>query len=221
MSSMSMKKQFRIYLEGGGDGKKGKDALRRAMDDFLKPLKDKARQNGCAWTLVCCGGRRSAWDKFQNAVRNYPHETAILLVDSETAVAYPADPFPSDGPKQHLKNRAGDGWDTDACPTNHIHLMVQSMETWLVADPDGLAAFYGQGFNTKVLPNRLHLEQEAKAHVYAKLDAAARQTPKGLYSEDKLTHSSKILPKVDSTKVRARCPHAEHFFTTLESLISH
>lgn len=215
-----MKNQFRIYFEGGGDAKKGKDALRQAMDAFLKVLKDQARKNGCGWTLVCCGGRSSAWNGFQNAARNYPNEIAILLVDSETAVTYRTDPIPSDGPKQHLKNRAGDQWETAPYLDDRIHLMVQCMETWLTADPDALAAFYGQGFNRNALPTRQNLEEEAKADIYTKLDAASRPTSKGPYSEGKLNHSTKILPKVDAAKVRTRCPHAERFFTTLETLIT-
>lgn len=211
-----MKKQFRIYFEGGGDGRKGKDALRRAMDDFLKSLKDQARRSGCGWTLVCCGG----WSKFKNAARSYPGETAILLVDGETPVTYPTDPIPSDKPKQHLKSRAGDEWDTDAYPADHIHLMVQCMETWIVCDHDALASFYGQGFNRNALPSRPHLEDEAKADIYTKLDAATRKTAKGPYSEGKLNHSTKILAKVDSTRVLARCPHAERFFTTIHSLLT-
>jgi len=215
-----MNKQLRIYFEGGGDAKMGKDALRRAMDDFLKPLKDQARRSGCGWTLVCCGGRGSAWSKFKNAARSYPNETAILLVDSESAVTYSTDPIPSDGPKLHLKNRTDDQWETEAYQDDRIHLMVECMETWITADPDALAAFYGQGFNRNTLPTRHNLEQEAKADIYTKLDAATRPTARGPYSEGKLSHSTKILPKLDPTKVRARCPHANHFFATIHSLIT-
>jgi hypothetical protein len=214
-----MKKQIRIYFEGGGDGRSGKDELRRAMDGFLKPLKDQARRKGCGWTLVCCGGRSSAWSKFQNAARSYPEETVILLVDSESEVRYSTNPIPDDGPKQHLRNRVGDGWETDSYPSKNIHLMVQCMETWLVADPDALSSFYGKGFNQNALPKRKNLEEEAKAGIYIKLDAATRPTSKGPYTEGKLNHSTKILPQVDSSKVCSRCPHAARFFTTIEGIL--
>lgn len=36
-----------------------------------------------------------------------------------------------------------------------LHLMVQCMEAWLVADPDCLKAYYGRGFNERRLPESL------------------------------------------------------------------
>lgn len=39
-----------------------------------------------------------------------------------------------------------DDWDLDGVADEQIHLMVPTMEAWLVADPEALARFYGQGF---------------------------------------------------------------------------
>ena len=42
--------------------------------------------------------------------------------------------------------RKGDEWKNPGCEDRQCHLMIQCMETWLVCDPEELAAYYGQGF---------------------------------------------------------------------------
>ena len=40
-----------IYMEGGGDSRDGKAALRQGMDALLEPLKAAARSNALHWKL--------------------------------------------------------------------------------------------------------------------------------------------------------------------------
>jgi hypothetical protein len=95
--------------------------------------------------------------------------------------------------------------------------MAQCMEAWLVADPETLTEYYGQGFNANALPRRNNLEQEPKAQIYSALENATRQTQKGSYG--KIKHASELLKRIKQEKAKARCEHCNRLFTTLEAKI--
>jgi hypothetical protein len=88
-----------IYMEGGGDGKDSKAALRQGMDAFLSTLKDAARAKSWRWKLVCCGPRNAAYDGFRNAVRNNDDTIIVLLVDAELLCCWWT---PKDQSRAHL-----------------------------------------------------------------------------------------------------------------------
>ena len=137
-----------VYMEGGGqrgepNTAEAKAAIRQGMGEFFTMLRDRARRKGWRWKIVPCGDRTTTKNAFLHARAQEPDMCALLLVDSEWPV--------TQSPKQHLKDR--DGWDLAAAPDDHVHLMAQVMETWLVADPKALAAFYGQEFNEGSLPS--------------------------------------------------------------------
>lgn len=199
-----------IYLEGGGDGKNTKSALRQGMDAFLNPLKELARTKSWHWKLVACRGRQQTYDKFSNAVSNGQTEGVfVLLVDAEAAVI-------SNSPRTHLKTR--DCWDLRFATDDMVHLMVQAMETWIVADPDALAAYYGQRFLAKALPNAANLESVPRADIIRALEQATRRTQKGEYH--KIRHASQILQRIDPQIVGQRCPACARLFRTLAQAIS-
>jgi hypothetical protein len=83
------------------------------------------------------------------------------------------------------------------------------METWLIADADTLATYFGNGFNRNNLPRRDNLEAVPKSDVYRSLENATRQTSKGSYSKGK--HSFELLGQVNPGLVRNRCTYAERF----------
>lgn len=95
-----------------------------------------------------------------------------------------------------------------------VHLMVQTMETWIVADADALAGYYGQGFRRAVLPRRSDLEHEPKGSVAKALNNATRHTGKGTYH--KIHHGADLLARLDSRTVRSRCPNCDRLFATLD-----
>ena len=177
------------------------------MDTFLADLKNAVRANRQRWRLVPCGGRRNAYDTFQNA-RDHAEdgETVVLLVDSEAAVT-------ADTPNEHLRTRRGDGWDLAGVSEDHVHMMVQTVETWIVADPDALTAYYGQGFQANALPARRDLEDEGKAAVTRALERATGRTQKGAYH--KIRHAGDLLAVIDPATVRQRCGHCERLFAVL------
>lgn len=118
----------------------------------------------------------------------------------------------------HLRDRPGDGWDLAGVLEDHIHLMVQAMEAWIVADPEALAEYYGRGFRKNALPARQNLEEEPKVDCADKLATATRPTQKGEYQ--KIRHAADLLARISSEKVRDRCPHAKIMFSTLSTLIA-
>ena len=194
-----------IYMEGGGNGKGTRAALRRGMDGFLGKLKDVARARGWRWRLVCCGGR--AYTAFRTACETGTPGFVVLLVDSEGPV--------NTSPRAHL---AADGWDLDGVDEDQVHLMVQTMETWIVADPEALAAYYGQDFRANALPTRRNLEEEDKTAIAAALDRATERTQKGHYH--KIHHAAALLARIDPAKARARCRHCERLFATLDAAVA-
>ena len=114
-----------IYMEGGGEGNATKAALRQGMDTFLQPIKEAARDKALPWKLVCCGPRNEAFQRFQNAVNSSADAVSVLLVDSEGPVKHQS-------VRRHLQAR--DKWNLSFTPEETVHLMVQTMETWIVAD---------------------------------------------------------------------------------------
>ena len=192
-----------IYMEGGGKGAGTKAALRQGMDAFLRELKDGVRAKSWRWKLVCCGSRNEAFRAFENSHRGRDDAIVVLLVDAESPV--------NDSPSTHLTAR--DGWDLTGMNDNFVHLMVQTMETWIVADPQTLADYYGQGFQANVLPSRPDLEDEDKTTVENALKRATRKTQKGEYH--KIRHASELLNRMNSEKVQQRCRHCERLFHSL------
>lgn len=131
-------------MEGGGDSAEGKASLRMGMSQFLGSLIDLARQKRLHWKVVACGTRNNAYDAFMNAAKASSTTLSVLLVDSETPVANLR------SPRTHL--RQSDRWDLAGVDEDSVHLMIQVMETWIIAHPEGVAQYYGQHFLEKALP---------------------------------------------------------------------
>lgn len=196
-----------IYLEGGGEGKNSRAALRRGMDGFLRRLKDATRAKGWRWRLVCCGPRDDALRGFRQAVNRGDDAVTVLLVDAEGPVQRPC--------REHLRRR--DGWNMAFAEDDAVHLMVQVMETWIVADSAALAAYYGRGFSENALPNRANLEAEPKAAVERALNRATERPRKGRYH--KIRHASELLQRIDAERVQERCPHCRRVFDVVGRMI--
>ncbi len=128
--------EIRIYVEGGGDQRFGKAAVREGFSKFLSSLNEMARERRIHWYVVACGSRQSTFDAFEIASRQHRDAFNVLLVDAEGPVTQP--------PWEHLQDR--DHWLTQGIPDDHCHLMVQTMEAWLVADLDALRRFYGHHY---------------------------------------------------------------------------
>lgn len=197
-----------IYMEGAGDRAEGTAVLRQGMNKFLEKLKNAAQAKSWRWKLVPCGSRGDAFRAFRHALRDPDYPTAVLLVDSEGDV--------QSDPCTHLSSR--DGWEMNAIRSNVVHLMVQSMETWIVADVAALSKYYRRNFRASALPRTQNLETISKARIMASLTEAIKETNKPRYS--KIRDASNLLQLLDSAVVRARCPSCDRLFRELEVLVS-
>ena len=96
--------------------------------------------------------------------------------------------------------------------------MVQTMETWIIADRAALRDYYGQNFRENVLPRRQNLEEVGKNDVAEGLRSATVGTQKGAYH--KIRHARHLLQLIDPMTVRERCRHCGRLFETLLRLIN-
>ena len=96
--------------------------------------------------------------------------------------------------------------------------MVQTMETWIVADAAALRSYYGQGFGTSKLPKATNLETVPKPTVERSLDEATEPTQKGRYH--KIRHASDLLKLIDVESVKERCTHCQRLFDKIGRIIS-
>lgn len=198
--------KIKIYVEGGGNTRRQQSGCRQGFRTFLQ----KAGVRDRSFSVHACGGRQVAYDDFCIALKNAADdEFIVLLVDSEAAVAAPDDPWP------HLKAR--DNWDKPATATDDkVHLMVQCMEAWFIADRDTLNAFFGQQFNANALPARNDVENISKQDLYTGLESATRRCEKkGKYGKGR--HSFDILAQIDPAKVMAASPYAQRLIDTLRA----
>ncbi|RKH43754.1 DUF4276 family protein [Corallococcus sp. AB050B] len=204
-----MVKEIRLYIEGGGDTRYGKERLRAGFSRFFSALIERGRSSNIRWVFVMCGPRDAAFKSFKQALKDHPSAFNILLVDPEGPVKM--------RPWAHLASR--DPWtrprnaSEDSC-----HLMVQTVEAWLMADLVTLQQYYGRNFAVGRLPRATDVEAIPKTALEPALVSATKTTQKGEYH--KIHHCSDLLGKVDPALVRARAPHCERLFTVLEGLLA-
>lgn len=204
---------MKIFVEGGSKG-----ALYVSCRKGFQGLIQKALPVGCRLSIkiVPCGSRTDAFRDFCTALAN-DETDALLLVDSEDVITNldPQTQLPPD-PWQHLAACSAPLAPRPARATpGHVHLMAVSMETWLVADPARLAAYYGQGFKASALPTHARLEHVARPDLNRCLTRATQGSTKGVYSKG--GHSFAVLATLDPATLEQRAPHAKRFFDFLRS----
>ena len=96
-----------------------------------------------------------------------------------------------------------------------IHLMTQTMETWILADSEALADYYGQKFARNALRKFGDLERVPKVDVEQALKRATQKTKKGAYHKNKIKHAGDLLERIDPQKAQEKCRHCERLFSVL------
>ena len=196
----------KLYVEGGGDGRALRQALREGFSAFFK----KAGLDRLP-RVVACGSRQNAYDDFREAIRLPTVDFVALLVDSE-------EPVSAATRWAHLKKR--DGWEQpEGATEKNAHLMVQMMESWFLADRDCLARYFGNGFRASALPAvQRDIEDVAKEDVDRALNEATRHSRKGKYAKKR--DSFELLKQVDAAKIIETSPHARQLIETLADAMS-
>ena len=198
--------EIRIYVEGGNEYK---DSLTKIREGFTNFFHNSNETYIDKIHVIACGSRFRAYKDFIIAWESNSDCINILLVDSETEV--------SSIPCAHLKTEDPDFWKFENCHERHIHLMVQVMESWFLADKEALKTFYGNGFREEKLPCDTQVDTISKGTIEVKLKAATRNSARGRYH--KINHAPYILELLDIAKVRAAAHHCDRLFTTLSELM--
>lgn len=192
--------EFKVFVEGGGDHQ---PRLAGACKEGFGRFFERAELGGRKPRIVVCGSRQAAYDDFRHALQHVASgDSYLLLVDSEAPIAYAS----ASDVWGHVKRRQGDGWDCPPAATpDDLHLMVECMENWFLADSAALKTYYGQHLNLNALPQQQDVESIGKATVYGALKKAIDGSgPKGEYSKG--SHSFAVLALLDSKKIAAHAP---------------
>jgi hypothetical protein len=208
-----------IYVEGGNrDSRAALIVCQRAFRLFL----ERAGLPPRGFSVEACASRNQAYDDFCFALAK--GENALLLVDSEELVATQPQTNRPVPVWQHLTARTGDNWTRPpGAADDHAHLMVPTMEAWLVADKKNLAAYYRgtynrEAFNEGALPPRANVETVSKKAIEDALANATRPNQtKGLYHKGR--HSFEILETLDPKTVAAASYHLRRLLCHLKQVL--
>ncbi len=193
----------KIYIEGGGEGKKLYEEFRDGWSKFFLKAGIEKRPR-----VVRGSGRSNTWRDFLAAEGGKSrNEVVLLLVDSEDVPTHGKTAW------AHLAEREADRWQQPATAgEDAAHLMTVCMETWFLADPGRLKEKYGSAFKASAVKHWPDLERVPKADVYAALDKATSQQYK------KGAASFELLGMLDPAKVEEKCASARRLLHLLRQL---
>ena len=190
-----------LYVEGGGH-KTHQARCRKAFHVFFK----KAGLQGRLLRPFASGNRDKAYDAFCTALTDKKVDFPILLVDSEEAVD-------SNIASWYYLRQAG--WDKlTAAHDDQVHLMVQCMEAWFLADPKSLKGYFKRGFNTRALPKGGNVEAISKKDLLDGIKSATQKTRNGK-AYHKGNDSFEILQMLNPELICKASPRAKHLIDVL------
>lgn len=189
-----------VYVEGGpAEGKALRSQCQRGFSELLSSCSTRRPR------IIACGPRSEALARFVEALRINRTKVNLLLVDAEAPIVDLDDPW------THLAER--DGWSRPSgASDDDVHLMVQTMEAWILADREALARFFGAGFRDAAIPAWPTLERVPKAQLYRALLTATKGCRRA-YTKGGV--SFEVLGNIDGLKVRASCPSFARFAAVL------
>lgn len=186
----------KIFVEGGSNDS---NALIIRCRAGFKKLFEKSGFIGRLPRIIPCGSRNEAYESFKTEHLAGKTSYVALLVDSE-------DPI-NDGEKpwEHLKIR--DTWERPTgAMDDQVFLMTTCMETWIVADRDGLERHYEHYrscLRKSGLPSTVNLESKDRHQVQDAL-LSATQDCTNAYTKNK--RSFEALANADPAVLRRLLP---------------
>lgn len=200
----------KLFVEGGGHH--NPDLVtdcRRAFHELFKRAGIQRKPK-----VVACGSREDAYRDFCHA--RAEGLDALLLVDSEGVISEAVSQGPASAWRPWLHLKQSDTWTAppDAQDLN-CHLMVQSMESWLLADPPALMTFFGSRFDSERLPTPSSAEALSPKE---SLTILRKASSKCVVAYDKGKHSFKLLRTVDPQRLTNASPWAARLIDHLRSL---
>lgn len=193
-----------LYIEGGGDNRRLGAEFRQGWKAFLTNAGLPARMP----KVVRGGTRQQTFNRFVTALGDSQGGTfPILLVDSEGPVSAAHSVW------QHLHTH--DRWKKPAAAgDDQAFLMVQVLESWLLADRNALQKYFGERFKANAIRQWPRLEEVPKETVFDVLENATARCPKP-YSKGRV--ASELLARIDPGLVQRACPHAKSLLDRLRA----
>ena len=197
-----------LCVEGGGESR----ALQIKCRQGFAKLMENSRFIGRLPKVAACGSRNVAFKRFQTELKS-GKRFPILLVDSEDLVDGANGPDNPYGAWRHLADR--DGWQRPkAASDDQAQLMVTTMETWLVVDPNALIKHFPSMNSTK-LPDDNNLESRTKEDILVALKRATSSSNKGEYKKGR--DSFDLLAKLNPDELKSKLPHFRRFVESLDA----
>jgi hypothetical protein len=177
-----------IYIEGGGDHSAADIECRKAFSRLFERM-------GFGGKLPSCrpfGNSQSAYEAFLKASEQGKANFIALLLDSEEPISEEEKPWDHLSKRRHNKLQRPEG-----ATDSQVLLMVTCMETWFVADLEGLKRHFETSkkcMNEDVLPNVAILERKTPGDILAALESATRNC-QNTYKKGRKSYS--ILSSLD------------------------
>ena len=181
-----------VVIEGGAKGHKADARFREGYRSFLtKIAPSNIKGRPVALEPIRGEGRTNAHKKFAQQRILHPSALVILLIDTDA-------PFTKkQGVWSFLESRdhtIKPNWATES----HAYLMVQCVETWIVADHQTLKIHYGPKFRSSALPSRTGLEDKPHHDVQKALEDATSTCQKDKYDH---VDSSDLIKIIDPKRI--------------------
>lgn len=187
-----------IYVEGGAKGdsaKAARRAFRKLLDQLQIPLSP---------SVIACGSRQSAYEKFREHLESTSAAPALLLVDAEEVL--------TSSPWAHVGTRKGDGWKLPSLATDDdLCFMAVVMETWCVADGERVRAWLGLN-EPYAAPT--DIEQRSKTDIYAMLE----KLTEGLWNTKSKARSYDYLEQLSASHLENACPEFRRLAMRIRAL---
>jgi hypothetical protein len=179
--------ELRIYFEGDA-------RLKPGFRSFFGEIVESAKARQCRLNWIATDG--TPVQDYYNGLEANPDAWNVLLLDSD---------LPADRTQEELCRAKK----IEPFRSDSVFWMVQVMESWFLADADALRVHFGKRLQEGSLKGNPKVEEIPKGDVEARLKNIAG----GDYH--KVNDGTKLLARVDPTRVRNAAPNCERMFAVI------